>query len=187
MLQLAALVRAQQSGTSVVHLPRQTMTRIPSPDRHWTLISPAFCSDCDRRLTLKDNHTRRQRTIKTFNRSLAVSWAPDSRAFFLNDELASDETDAYVYRPRTAKPLDLNRLILVHDPKAHRFLHEHTYFEARRWIDHQAVLVALCGHTSEAPAKQFSLTYRVDLQGSVKRVSVSENEVSDQSGPDCSQ
>src|SRR6266487_5394496 len=83
----------------VVHLPSAAVSRIPSPNRKWTLIfeCPNDCSE--RRLSIEDRASHTRRLIGEYERSLSISWAPDSRLFFVNDAYASNEALSYVYDP----------------------------------------------------------------------------------------
>ncbi len=86
------LVAANPSASSqsrVVSLPQGEVTRIQSPDGKWTLVfgCPNACSQ--RNLWIEDSSLRMRRLVKEYDRSLSVSWAPDSRHFFVNDAWGS--------------------------------------------------------------------------------------------------
>ncbi len=155
----------------VVDLPRGAVSRIPSPDGKWTLIfeCPNDCSE--RKLWIEENTSHRRKLVKEYDRSLSISWAPDSRLFFVNDASGSTETLCYVYEPATLKETDLAKVVVAGDPKAAQFLNAgHSYLSAKRWINSRELLVVLYGHSDEPPLRGFTLQYRVNLNGHVKKL-----------------
>ncbi len=110
---------------------------------------------------------------KHYDRQIDVAWNPNSASFFLNDAYGSNGEDAYIY-PIEGVPLDMDDLILKHDPDARRVPADHAYFRVRRWLSARRMLVEYCGHNSASPAEQFDFMYRIDLNGlsgaSVRRV-----------------
>src|SRR5712664_3988736 len=94
----------------VVSLPRGEVSRIPSPNGKWTLIfeCPNDCSE--RKLWIEENASHTRKLVKEYDRSLRISWAPDSRLFFVNDASGSTETRCYLYDPTTLKETDLAKL-----------------------------------------------------------------------------
>ncbi len=107
-----------------------------------------------------------------YDRSLSISWSPDSHLFFVNDASGSTETRCYVYDPATLKETDLARVVLTGDPDAAQFLNAgHSYLEAKQWVNSHELLVLLEGHNDGAPPGSFTLRYRVDLSGTVRKLS----------------
>jgi hypothetical protein len=156
----------------VVDLPRGAVSRVPSPDGKWTLIfeCPNDCSE--RKLWIEENTSHRRKLVKEYDRSLSISWAPDSRLFFVNDASGSTETLCYVYEPATLKETDLAKVVVAGDPKAAQFLNVgHSYLSAKRWINSRELLVVLYGHSDEPPPRGFTLRYRVNLNGNVRKLS----------------
>src|SRR5258708_27128441 len=156
----------------VVDLPRAAVSRIPSPDKKWTLIfeCPNDCSQ--RKLWIEENTPHTRRLVKEYERSLSISWAPDSRMFFVNDASGSTETLCYIYDPTTLKEIDLAKVALAGDPDAAQFLNAgHSYLNAKRWVNSHELLVVLEGHNDGSPPGSFTLRYRVDLRGSVHKLS----------------
>ena len=156
----------------VVHLPRGAVSRIPSPDRKWTLIfeCPNDCSE--RKLWIEENTSHRRKLVKEYERSLSISWAPDSRLFFVNDASGSTETLCYIYDPATLKETDLAKVVVAGDPKAGEYVGAgHSYLKAKRWINSRELIVVLYGHFDEPPPRGFTLRYRVNLNGSVQKLS----------------
>lgn len=84
----------------VVSLPRGEVNRIPSPNGKWALIfqCPNNCSE--RKLWVEETSSHARKQVKEYERSLDISWAPDSRLFFVNDN--SGSTDARCYQARRA-------------------------------------------------------------------------------------
>lgn len=156
----------------VVHLPRTSVSRIPSPNGMWTLVfeCPNDCSE--RRLSIEDSASHTRRLVGKYERSLSISWAPDSQLFFVNDSYGSNGALSYVHDPVTLKTTDLAEVLVAGDPDAAQFLKAgHSYLEAKRWLNSRELLVVLYGHFDEPPPRGFSLQYRVDLDGSVHKIS----------------
>src|SRR6266446_4185808 len=162
----------------VVDLPRAhrtslaAVTRIPSPNGKWTLIfeCPNDCSE--RKLWIEEKASHTRKLVKEYDRSLSISWAPDSGLFFVNDASGSTDPLSYVYDPATLKPTDLAKLLVAGDPGAAQFLGVgHSYLQARRWVNSRELLVVLYGHFDEPPLGGFTLQYRVALDGHVHKIS----------------
>ena len=168
----SATPHAKPDNPTVISLPRGAVSRIPSPDGKWTLIfeCPNDCSE--RKLWIERNASRTRKLIKEYERSLSISWSPDSRLFFVNDASGSTATLCYVYDPVTLKETDLAKVVLAGDPTAARFLNAaHSYLEAKRWLNSRQLLLILEGHNDGSPPRGFNLKYRVDLSGRVHKVS----------------
>ncbi len=108
LIQLPSLATQTKSAhPPVVDLPRAAVTHIPSPNGKWTLIfeCPNDCSE--RKLWIEENASHTRKLVKEYERSLSISWAPDSHLFFVNDASGSTETRCYVYDPTTLKETDL--------------------------------------------------------------------------------
>lgn len=171
-LPYAAKAQVKSAHQRVVNLPRAALSRIPSPDGKWTLIfeCPNECSE--RKLWIENNISRTRRLIKEYDRSLSISWAPNSLSFFVNDASGSTETLCYIYEPVTLKETELAKMLVVGDPKAAEFLNVgHSYLNAKRWINSHELLVVLSGHTDEPPLRGFTLRYRVNLNGRIHKLS----------------
>jgi hypothetical protein len=156
----------------VVELPRAAVSRIPSPNGKWTLIfeCPNDCSE--RKLWIRDNASHTRKLVKEYDRSLSISWAPNSRLFFVNDASGSTETRCYLYDPITLKETDLAKVVEAGDPDASDFLYAgHSYLEAKRWLNSHELLVVLEGHNDGLPPGGFAVRYRIDLSGGVHKLS----------------
>ena len=157
--------------------------RISSPDHRWTLVSsanPQFCStwkakgddaELVRRLYLADERVRRKRLVLEYNSNGNAGWTKDSSAFFINNHVASNVDEAYLYRADSMKKINLAKVILESDPHVAKFADGHLYVIARKWLADDAALVQLCGHTDQFPVMQFDFRYRVILNGHVKNIS----------------
>jgi hypothetical protein len=164
--------QTKSAHPAVVTLPRAAVSRIPSPNRKWTLLfeCPNDCSE--RKLWIEENASHTRKLVKEYDRSLSVSWAPDSRTFFVNDASGSTETLCYLYEPSTLKETDLAKVVLAGDPDAAQFLKAgHSYLEAKRWVNSHELFVILEGHNDGLPPGSFTLRYRVDLSGNVRKLS----------------
>jgi hypothetical protein len=170
---------ARSTHTPVVTLPRgasdalDKVTRIPSPDRRWTLIFEFRDVYKPRKLWIQRKGSNERTLVRDFDRSLDVSWSPDSRHFFVNNASGSTETLCYVYDPSTLKVTDVAEVLAKVVPKAAEYLGaNHSYLEAKRWINSHRLIVTLEANFDESPPTTpgFSGTYRVDLDGSVRKV-----------------
>jgi hypothetical protein len=166
------VAQSRPTRAPVVDLPRAAVTRITSPNRKWSLIfeCPNDCSQ--RKLWIEEKASHIRRLVKEYERSLTISWAPDSRMFFVNDASGSTETLCYLYEPTTLKETDLAKAVLAGDPDAAQFLRAgHSYLKAKRWVSSHELLVVLEGHNDGLPPGAFTLRYLVDLNGSVRKLS----------------
>src|SRR5260370_10484014 len=156
----------------VVHLPRGAVSRIPSPEGKWTLIfeCPNECSE--RKLWIENNTSHTRRLVKEYTRSWSIRWSPDSRHFFVNDASGSTETLCYVYDPVTLKVTDLSKVLVAGAPKAGEYVGVgHSYLQAIRWINSRELTVVFYGHFDEPPPRCFTLRYRGNLNGNVRKLS----------------
>jgi len=173
-------VTTSQTGSTlpkVISLPQGEVSHIPSPDGKWILTfeCPHECSQ--RKLWIEDNGVHTRRLIKDYERSLSVSWAPDSRHFFVNDAWGSNGETCSVYEPATLNGIDMAEVILAKSADVKRFLHAgHSYVQATRWVDSHELIVVLFGHFDDPPLGGFTLRYRVELNGNVHKLSQKQSE-----------
>lgn len=145
------------------------MTTIPSPDRNWTLIFEFPDVYKARKLWIQSKGSNEPRLVREFERSLDISWSPDSRHFFVNDASGSNETFCYVYDPETLKAIDVLELLGAGRGKVRKFEADHFYIEAKHWVGSHQLLVTVMGYLSSTPPRPgFEGTYRIDLKGSVR-------------------
>lgn len=168
-------VTTNQNGPpqpTVISLPHGEVSHIPSPDGKWTLIfeCPSNCSE--RKLWVEETSNRSRKLVREYERSLDISWGPDSQQFFVNDNSGSTDARCYVYDAASLKETDVANLVLVEDPDARQFLDAgHSYLRAKRWLSAHELLVVLTGHNDGMPPSAFTLRYRVDLRGKVRKLS----------------
>jgi len=144
----------------------------PGEDKNWDKAAVPLCSDDpNNELFLEDTSTHRKRPIAFDGYDGNSVWSPDSAAFFVNDHIASDETDSALYIAHPFKRIDVDDAIRQFDPAAAPYFRGHRYFYALRWLDNRTVLVRLCGHSDNAPFVQFDFHYRVGLDGKARRIS----------------
>ena len=175
-LQFAA-AQIEVAHQRVVFLPQSSVTRIPSPDEKWTLVFECPDNCTERKLSIEDSASHKRRLVNKYERSLSISWSPDSHFFFVNDIFGSNGALSYLYDPVTLKTTDLEKVLVAGDRDATQFLKAgHQYLEAKRWLNSQELLVVLFGHFDEPPARGFSLQYRIGLDGSVHKISQSKRE-----------
>ena len=149
------------------------MTAIASPDRNWTLIFEFPDVNKSRKLWIQHRGSSGRKLVREFDRSLDISWSPDSQHFVVNDASGSGETRPYVYDPATLQSVELAVLIAKASPKADDYLGaDHSYLDAKRWINSHELLIKMMAYFSEPPPHRpgFAGTYRVDLSGSVQKV-----------------
>lgn len=166
-----AVSQARAAYPAVVNLPKGEVSRIPSPSGKWTLIfeCPNDCSE--RKLWVEETASHARKLVKEYERSLDISWAPDSRLFFVNDNSGSTDARCYVYEAASLKETDLAKVVLAGDRGAEQFLDAgHSYLRAKRWLNSHELLVVLTGH-NELSRGAFTLWYRVDLRGRVHKLS----------------
>jgi hypothetical protein len=169
----AAQTKSSAAHTPVISLPQGAMTTIPSPSRNWTLIFEFADVNKARKLWIQRNGSNQRRLVREFERSLDISWSPDSQHFFINDSSGSGETRPYIYDPTTLQSIDLAELVAKASPKADDYLGaDHSYLEAKYWINAHELVLKLDAFYSEPPPRRpaFSGTYRVDLSGNVQKV-----------------
>ena len=157
----------------VVSLPRENVTHIPSLDRKWTLIFEISDVYKTQKLWIQRNGSSERTPVRDFERSLDISWSPDSHHFFVNDASGSTETLCYVYEPVTLKVTDVAQLVAKASPKGAKYLGaHHSYLNAKRWVNSHQVIVKLEAYFDESPPNTpgFSGTYLVDLNGSVRKL-----------------
>jgi hypothetical protein len=161
----------------VVNLPKGEVSRIPSPNGKWTLIfeCPNDCSE--RKLWFEETSSRARKLVKEYDRSLDISWAPDSRFFCVNDNSGSTDARCYVYEAASLKETDVAKVVVAGVPDAEQFLNSgHSYLRAKRWLNSHELLVVLTGHNDGLPPGAFTLRYRVDLSGRVLKLSQNSEE-----------
>lgn len=156
----------------VIIVPDGPISRIPSPDGKWILVfeCPNECKE--RKLWIEEVVSHKRSPIKEYERSLDISWAPNSQFFFVNDNSGSTNARCYVYEAATLKEIDVEKLILAKDASAQQFLNSgHSYLRAKHCIESHSLLVVLEGHNDGAPPGGFTLRYRVNLNGNVVKLS----------------
>ena len=192
MIVLAGLFPAGSGSGQAVkgEFPWCRAIHMESPDGRWTLGSkctincppgenkdwdkaavPACSSDPNNQLFLEDASTHRKRPIAFDGYSGNAVWSPDSASFFINNHIASDETDSALYVADPLKRIDVGEAIQRSDPTAVRFFKGHRYVIAQHWHDNRVVQIRFCGHSDDAPVVQFDYLYRVGLDGSAHRIS----------------
>ena len=162
---------------AVVVLPDGPLTRIPSPNKNWTLVfeCPADCTE--RELSIERTGSKQRQLVSQYERSLSVSWAPDSQHFFVYDAAGSNEGSSYVYGTASLNRLDLAEAIRTHDRMALPFLKAgHSYVRAKYWINSHDLIVILTGHFDEGPPHSFTLKYQIGTDGSARRLSIRNSE-----------
>lgn len=112
------------------------------------------------------------RQIATMQRNMDVSWSPDGKSAFLEDNSASNESDCYALRrnPSGIKGASLLKSIERapnRPPAAER--RGHYYVNCKSWRSSYEIVGAVEGHTDTSPSHAFSHTFTYDLRS--KRVS----------------
>jgi hypothetical protein len=167
-----AMSQGTASSSPVVSLPDGEITRIPSPDGKWMLVfeCPHDCSE--RNLWIEVNATHARKLVQKYDRTLSVSWAPDSRHFFVNDDWGSNGASCTVYDPATLKTIDIATVLTAREPGAKRFLDAgHAYLHVTYWINPHEFALVLFGHFDDPPSGGFTFHYRVGLDGRIAKLS----------------
>lgn len=175
-----AASQTRASHPAIVSLPKGEVSRIKSPNGKWTLIfdCPNECSE--RKLWIEETSSRARKLVKEYERSLDISWAPDSSLFFVNDNSGSTDARCYVYEAASLKEIEVAKIVLAGDRYSEQFLYSgHSYLRAKRWLNSHELLVVLTGHNDGAPPGAFTLRYRVDLHGKLRKLSQHSEEVPD--------
>jgi len=166
------------TAQTVVNLPQGPITRLASPDHKWTLIFECPNDCAERKLWIEASTSHTRRLVNEYERSLDISWAPDSHSFFVNDEFGSNGTLCYVYDPIALKVQEVAAMLTSGDTDATMFIRAgHSYLKAKQWINSQELLVVLYGHFDDPPARGFTIRYRVSLTGRVQKLSQRSQEV----------
>lgn len=166
--------QTKPAHTQVVELPRGPVTRIPSPNGHWTLTFECPDNCRERKLWVGESASHTRKLVKEYERSLAISWAPDSERFFVNDDYGSNGSDCYVIDPASLKTTDIRTIIVDQDAEVTEFLKAgHSYMRAKHWLNSHELLVVLFGHFDDSPPagipSSFTIKYQVDLNGASAR------------------
>lgn len=159
--------------TPLISLPQGAVTLIRSPNQQWTLIFELQGVDEPRKLWIQHKGSSERRLVREFERSLDISWSPDSNHFFVNDASDSGQTRPYVFDPATLQSIDVAELVAKASSKADDYLGaDHSYLEAKHWINCQELLLKFMAYFSEpAPRRpRLSGTYRFGLHGTVQKV-----------------
>ena len=155
-----------------LELPFGPIKRLASPDGSRVLYGAGTSSSGrPTELWLEDSRSGQRQKILDVARTLSAGWSPDGSFFFVQDDLGSNITEAYLYEAANLKRLDIAQSISAFDPAAKRFAAGHAYFNVRRWLDGQHLLIVLSGHTDSPPVECFDLRYRVGRDCTVAKLS----------------
>jgi len=178
---IAAQSKPTHLHTPVINLPRGTVTHILSPDRKWMLIFELIgdpltegcpgAEEVKRKLWIQRKGSSERKLVREFERSLDVSWSPDSRHFFINDASGSNGTLAYVYDTETLKVVDVQEMLAAASRGVRNFEADHFYVQAKHWVSPDALLVTVNGYLSSTPPTPgLSGSYTVHLNGVVRTI-----------------
>ena len=169
---VAVTANQNASPPPIISLPHGEVSRIASPDGKWTLIFECPNNCRERKLWVQETSKHSRKLVKEYERSLDISWAPDSERFFVNDNSGSTDAQCYVYDAASLKETKVASLVLAGDPNAGQFLDAgHSYLRAKRWLSSHELLVVLTGHNDGRSPAAFTLRYQVDLGGKVRKLS----------------
>jgi len=149
-----------------------------SPDGSFTLANRNCvnrdCKDIDRKLWLINNATKDRKLLLEIERNVRIGWAPTGNTFFLNDNLGSNIAEIYLYFPAEDRHVDIGESIDQKIPSDRHFENgSHHYFNALYWINGTSFLVKRFGHFDTEDGQGFTVCYRVNISGEVKRLSQS--------------
>jgi hypothetical protein len=148
--------------------------RLLSPDGRFVVTNHAGDVRSDNAaehfLRLSDFRSGDNGLLFRYTRNVEVSWAPDSRALFINDNKDKDESQAYVFFPGDdRKVLNLGKKILDAYPDDLKLLKaDHAYIRAVRWLSANEVVATLTGHEEKA-GTGFTVCYIVNVNRTIRR------------------
>jgi hypothetical protein len=93
---LPCLAAASFSHAAMVEFPGHNR-RAPSPDGRSAIINTDHDEEPNHVLSIRDKGRSSSRTFFSYPRYADVSWAPDSKLFFVNDYDASDDSRCVVW------------------------------------------------------------------------------------------
>src|SRR5689334_14957964 len=101
--------------------------RSVSPDGRYVLFGVAVKEGVTKgpQFWFQDNASGKKTLLIELGRTLSAFWSPDSSAFAVNDEYASDGTNAYIYDVHTLKRMDVGEKILGAYPADKKFSRGH--------------------------------------------------------------
>jgi hypothetical protein len=180
LISCAALVTSQDSDRRL-ELPFGHVMSLSSPNGRYILVGTskrielsrecAKCFSISSKLWFKDRLSHARKLILDVSSTASAGWSPDGGAFYVEDHIASNITEAYIYETASLNKLDIADRIFAADPKAKQFAGGHAYFNTKKWQDDENLLVEFTGHTDESPAICFHLSYLVNRSGAVKKLS----------------
>jgi hypothetical protein len=130
-------------------------------------------------LFVEDAATHSRRPVNFEGYDGEAAWSPSGEAFFVNDHLASNATDSWLYFAGSLRRINIRDAVRHADHSAERYFQGHAYFRTRQWMDGRTAIVQLCGHTDTYPSMQFDLRYSINLEGRAKRLSMRVRPVTD--------
>ncbi len=175
LLSIAALAFASVSSTRGrrLELPFGPIKSLSSPDGSHLLYGAAVAASPGRsaELWLKEVKTGRPQKILDVTRTLSAGWSPDGSFFFVQNNLGSNVTEAYLFETATLKCIDIGERISASDLKAKQLAAGHAYFNVMSWLDGRHLLIDLNGHTDVPPVECFDLRYQLGSDGTVVKLS----------------
>ncbi|MGA9070601.1 MAG: hypothetical protein WB424_10130 [Terracidiphilus sp.] len=176
---LAQTINSNSGGR--LELPSEHLTRLPSPSGRYALVGInkridlsqecAKCFSTSSKLWFEDNTSHARKLLLNVNSTAFAGWSPDGSAFYVEDHLGSNITEAYIFETATLKKVDIADRILAADSEAKHLNSGHAYFNSVRWQDNDNLLVRFNGHTDELPITCFDMEYLVSRSGMVKKLS----------------
>ena len=164
----AVIVNAQE-----LDLPWGSSKRLASPDGSKILYGVPYQKgrNDSPQLWIEDTRTRRRTKLFDIPSTLSAGWSADGAAFYVNDHEGSDGELAYIYDAATLKRIDIAARIQAADPGSRRLATGHAYFRVTGWEGTQQMAVSFFGHTDQQPVLCFTLRYRINKAGVVKKLS----------------
>ena len=167
------LLKSQVPASNVSTVPqaKSWSGRLPSLDGRYVLYGVAFepgVNDSPQ-LWIQQTFTGTKRLLFNLSRTITAQWAPDSTAFFVNDEFASDGTEAYIYEVPSFNRLKVSQNILAADSSARNYARGHAYFDADGWLGSKRIAVRFHGHTDNSPVTCFEFRYIITRDGTVTK------------------
>jgi hypothetical protein len=168
-------------STGRLELPFGHVMRLSSPNGRSILVGTskridlsqecAKCFSISSKLWFEDSLSHARKLILDVSSTASAGWSPEGDAFYVEDHIGSNITEAYIYEAASLNKLDIVDRIFAADPKAKQLASGHAYFNVKRWQDNDNLLVRFTGHTDESPETCFDIRYLVNRSGAVKKLS----------------
>lgn len=138
------------------------VTSINSPDNNFSIHSEDYDEEPNHSLFFKYEQTGIEKKILDFRRHADISWAPDSKYFFVNDYLGSDFTNCIVIALPELKKINIMPILKTLPIEEGIFDSHHLHVTCEAWRNDGYINVRLTGYGDQNPSG-FDYGYLVDF------------------------